>query len=134
MQRRPSQGSVGITIPTRFEDVVPGCELLHPGREVKAAFIPFSFTSDLVASANAWSSEQARRSGGTCCSYFFAKPDDDPEWVRSEVRRLGAIGLKSYHTYAARKPTWEGGHSRVHAGAAGARWPTRKAGSSTCTW
>ncbi len=100
-------GGIGVTIPTRFEDVAPGCELLHPGRPVKAAFIPFSFKAELVASANAWSSEQAERSGGTCCSYFFAKPDDDPEWVRQEVRRLGAIGLKSYHTYAARKPTWE---------------------------
>ena len=97
----------GVAIPTRFEDVRPGCDLLHPGREVGAAFIPFSFEAERTAWVNEWSAEQAERSGGTCCSYFFAKPEDDPEWVRQEVRRLGAIGLKSYHTYAGPKPTWE---------------------------
>jgi predicted TIM-barrel fold metal-dependent hydrolase len=99
--------SVGVTLPTRFADVQPACDWLHPGRQVGAAFIPFSFKPELVASINEWSSQQARASGGTCCTYFFATPEDDPEWVRQEVRRLGAIGLKSYHTYAAEKPTWE---------------------------
>ena len=99
--------SVGVTIPTRFEDVQPGLEVLHPGRRFKAAFIPFSFKGDLVLATNEWASKQARRSGSTCCTYFFTRPDDDPEWVREQVHRLGAVGYKSYHTYSADKPTWE---------------------------
>ena len=38
---------------------------------------------------------------------FFVKPQDDPEWVRDEVRRLGLYGFKCYHTYASVHPTWE---------------------------
>ena len=99
--------SVGVLIPTRYEDVQPACNVLHPGRRVAAAFIPFTYESSQTRSVNEWSAGQVSRSGGSCCSYFFATPQDDPEWVRQEVRRLGAVGLKSYHTYASEKPTWE---------------------------
>lgn len=99
--------SVGVTIPTRFEDVKPGLDLLHPGRTFGATFIPFSFKGDLVPATNAWSAREAGRSGGTCCTYFFVRPDDDPEWIRQEIKRLGACGYKSYHTYADDKPTFQ---------------------------
>jgi hypothetical protein len=100
-------GSVGVAIPTRFEDVRPGLEVLHPGRQFGAAFIPFSFKGDLVPATNEWSAREAGRSGGSCCTYFFVRPDDDPEWIRQEVRRLGAVGYKSYHTYSTDKPTFQ---------------------------
>jgi glutamate-1-semialdehyde 2,1-aminomutase len=100
-------GAVGVQIPTRWEDVQPGCDVLHPGRQVRAAFIPFAYDATHVDRVNEWSSQQAARSGGSCCSYFFARPDDDPEWLREQVQRLGAVGLKSYHTYSATQPTWE---------------------------
>ena len=35
-------------------------------------------------------------------------PQDDPEWIRDEVRRLGLHGLKCYHTFVDCEPTWEG--------------------------
>jgi len=38
---------------------------------------------------------------------FLVGPDDDPEWVRGEVRRLGLSGLKCYHLLASRQPAWE---------------------------
>ena len=101
------EGSVGVRIPTRYEDVRPACDVLHPGRPVFAAFIPFTFEPSQTDEVNRWSALQASRSGGSCCTYFFATPQDDPEWVRQEVRRLGAVGLKSYHTYSPEKPTWE---------------------------
>jgi glutamate-1-semialdehyde 2,1-aminomutase len=34
-------------------------------------------------------------------------PQDDPEWVRSEVRRLGLHGLKCYHVNAPVPRTWD---------------------------
>ena len=101
------KGTFGVTLPTRFTDIQAACDWLHPGRQVGAAFIPFSFKPELIASVNEWASAQTRAGGDTCCTYFFVTPADDPEWVRQEVRRLGAIGLKSYHTFAAEKPTWE---------------------------
>ena len=60
--------SVAVDIPTRFEDVQPGLEALHPGRQFKAAFIPFSYDAEKVPPTNEWASQQAARSGGTCCS------------------------------------------------------------------
>ncbi|GIT28905.1 MAG: hypothetical protein Ct9H300mP1_09510 [Planctomycetaceae bacterium] len=38
---------------------------------------------------------------------FFIHPEDDPEWVRQEVRRLGLHGLKCYHTMSNVEPTWD---------------------------
>jgi glutamate-1-semialdehyde 2,1-aminomutase len=101
------KGTFGVKIPTRFSDIQAACDWLHPGRRVGAAFIPFAYDASVIASINAWASQQARSSGDSCCTYFFATPQDDPEWVREEVRRLGAVGLKSYHTYSSQKPTWE---------------------------
>jgi glutamate-1-semialdehyde 2,1-aminomutase len=55
---------------------------------------------------NEWIAKQTARNP-SCRGAFFVRPDDDPEWVRSEVRRLGLHGLKCYHTWAAVQPTWE---------------------------
>ena len=81
---------------------------LHPGRHIAAYFIPSvqpdgggSFTSP-----NEWVA-QASAQSDQCRHIFFVRPDDDPEWVRQEVRRLGANGLKCYHTMADVDPTWE---------------------------
>ncbi|MAV38607.1 MAG: hypothetical protein CMJ59_24480 [Planctomycetaceae bacterium] len=101
------ESGVGVSIPTRWEDLRPGLEVLHPGRRFGAALIPFSYNAEWVPVTNEWSARQADLSDGACCSYFFVRPDDDPEWVRQEVRRLGAVGYKSYHTYASRQPTFQ---------------------------
>ena len=43
-----------------------------------------------------------------CRGHFFIAPEDDPEWVRQEVKRLKLHGLKCYHTLARNAdPTWE---------------------------
>ncbi len=78
---------------------------LHPGRHVAGLFIPTP-QKDHLAQANQWVAEHtvADRS---CRGLFLVKPDDDPQWVREEVHRLGLHGLKCYHLFAARKPTWE---------------------------
>ena len=68
-----------MAIPTRFEDVTTGLEVLHPVRQVKAAFKPFSYDAAKVPAGNEWASQQAARSDGTCWTYFFTRPDDDPE-------------------------------------------------------
>ncbi len=37
---------------------------------------------------------------------MFVTPQDDPEYVREQVRRLKLHGLKVYHDRAVRQPTW----------------------------
>ena len=79
---------------------------LHGGADGPALFLPLPGKEKNRAAANAWVAEQARL-GADDRGLFLAAPDDDPEWVRSEVRRLGLIGLKCYHTLADVVPTWE---------------------------
>jgi len=81
---------------------------LHPRRRTAAYFLPgFSADKkDRIASSNQWVAEQVA-AAPDCRGAFFVRPEDDPEWVRQEVRRLKLHGLKCYHTMAARTPTWE---------------------------
>lgn len=79
---------------------------LFPGREVAALFLSFTFDENLTSKNNAWIAEQVALDPN-CRGLYFVKPDDDPEFVRQEVCRLGLHGLKCYHTFASSKPTWE---------------------------
>ena len=78
---------------------------LHPGRRVSALFIPFPF-KDHVRLGNEWIGKHTA-ADPSCRGLFFVKPEDDPEWVRQEVRRLRLHGLKCYHLYSMTQPTWE---------------------------
>ncbi len=79
---------------------------LHPGRDVSALFIPIPSQREVMQDASQWISEQTAVDPN-CRGLFFVRPEDDPEWVRDEVRRLGLCGLKCYHTMAHVQPTWE---------------------------
>ncbi len=85
---------------------------LHPGRRMAALFLSFATPDrpEVRDRMNAFvGRETARHSAFR--GEFFVRPDDDPEWVRQQVRRLGLHGLKCYHTFSANKPTWEAGIS-----------------------
>jgi len=91
-----------------FREYMDLMEDLHPGRTQGAMFIPFATTEreDGLAVANQWVADQI--SGQSSFrGIFFIRPQDDPEWVRQEVRRLGLSGLKCYHTFSDHVPTWE---------------------------
>ena len=77
---------------------------LYPGRLLADLFIHSVWEKTEVA--NEWLAEQVRQHP-TGRGLFLAKPTDDPEWVRQEVRRLGMHGLKCYHVFAQTEPTWE---------------------------
>lgn len=81
---------------------------IHPRRETKALFIPFvtADNRELSLKSSEWVSEQIA-DDRDCRGLFFIKPDDDPEWVREHVKRLGLHGLKCYHTMCNVTPTWE---------------------------
>lgn len=81
---------------------------LHPGRQMAALFLGFADPANPEGRhrMNEFVGQQAATSE-SFRGEFFVRPDDDPEWVRQEVRRLGLHGLKCYHTFAPIKPTWE---------------------------
>ena len=81
---------------------------LHPHRRVAALFIPAVHPDETESftAPNEWVAEATAQSAD-CRHLFFVRPEDDPEWVRQEVKRVGAHGLKCYHTMAATKPTWD---------------------------
>ncbi|MBN2294028.1 MAG: amidohydrolase family protein [Pirellulales bacterium] len=88
-----------------FPECGPLFDALHPGRNVAGLFIPIAKIGHF-RQANQWIADQIA-GNDLCRGLFFVHPEDDPEWVREEVRRLGLHGLKCYHTCAARQPTWE---------------------------
>ncbi len=81
---------------------------LHGSRRIAALFIPSVQPSadGSFVGPNAWIT-RATAQAKDCRGLFFVRPSDDPEWVRQEVRRSGAHGLKCYHSMAPITPTWE---------------------------
>jgi predicted TIM-barrel fold metal-dependent hydrolase len=80
---------------------------LCPGREVSAYFIPpFLSSAEGLDAGNAFVAGEAARGRHDRAAYFVT-PEADPEKVREDVRRLGVRGLKCYHLFAAKQPTWE---------------------------
>ena len=81
-------------------------DALLPGRKLAALFIPSAHTVATIPEANEWTASQAAKDR-LCRGNFRVQPEDDPEWVRESVRKLGLHGLKCYHTSADVEPTWE---------------------------
>ena len=79
---------------------------IFPGRKLAACFIPCAFEREKLMPANEWVSAQAGKDE-SCRGLFFVAPQDDPEWVREQVRRLGLNGIKCYHLFSDCDPTWE---------------------------
>ena len=77
-------------------------EWLLPGREVHGLHFPFpaTFPND-PEPCNAWVSEQIKKDP-LARGQFYVRPTDDPEWVRSEVKRLGLRGFKPFAGFAPR--------------------------------
>jgi len=99
-------------LPACFQGVAMGyneyrrlIDCLHPGRELAGHFMP-EICPEHSLHESEWIARQVAcdpQSRGS----FLVRPDDDPEWVCGEVRRLGLSGLKCYHVLAKRTPTWE---------------------------
>ena len=90
-----------------YENYLRLMEDLYPGRVAKGLFIPTFRDPVNIPAANRWTGEQTAKDSN-CRGHFFITPEDDPEWVRQEVKRLKLHGLKCYHTLARNAdPTWE---------------------------
>lgn len=96
------QGDVGS------EEYLRLIDDLHPGREKGALFLSYAVPGD-PSSRDRTNEFHGRETAKNprFRGEFFIRPDDDPEWVRQEVKRLKLHGLKCYHTFSASKPTWQ---------------------------
>ncbi len=79
---------------------------LHPGRTVGANVFHRICPKENLVGANAWTADQVA-DNDSFRGLFISTPQDDPHWLREQVRRLGLGGLKCYHTYSTVDPTWE---------------------------
>lgn len=85
-------------------------EWLHPGqRTVGGLFFGLVFTGNRKANNEFVAAQvcQARETGFQARGQMIVPPQMEPELVRQEVKRLGFVGLKCYHTMAeVGGPTW----------------------------
>jgi glutamate-1-semialdehyde 2,1-aminomutase len=79
-------------------------EWLMPGREVTGLFFGVGFHPGYMQS-NEFIAAETRSAAGNFCQ-MVVPPDLDPEALRTTVKRMGFRGLKVYHLFAARTPTW----------------------------
>lgn len=77
-----------------------------PGRRFVALSFPYPEAGLRNDEANEFLAEECR-AHPACLGQMVVTPEMDPEFVRETVRRHGFVGLKCYHVYSARRPTFE---------------------------
>jgi glutamate-1-semialdehyde 2,1-aminomutase len=79
---------------------------LIPDRRVEGLFFPFPHLGLDVDAANEFLAAELRHRPGSR-GQMVITPQHDPEFIRDAVRRQGFVGLKCYHVYSPRRPTFE---------------------------
>lgn len=74
-------------------------EGLHPRRTMGGYLIPSLPDPELLSMANQWNAKTVA-DGTRTIGIYTVGPNDDPEFARQEVKRLGLKGFKVYRTYA----------------------------------
>lgn len=96
----------GLPAEVGYEEYRRLSDCLHPGRGQGALFIPFPLKPETRGEGHRWIGREAARNP-RCRALFWVYPDDDPEWVRQEVRAHGLHGIKPYHMARGGKPRWQ---------------------------
>jgi glutamate-1-semialdehyde 2,1-aminomutase len=79
---------------------------LIPGRPMEGLYFPYPHRSMNTAAANEYLGQELQqrpRSRGQ----LLITPEMSPQDIHDTIRRLGFVGLKCYHVYAARERTFE---------------------------
>ena len=79
---------------------------LIPNRRIEGLFFPFPHTGLNVDAANDFLYQELLRRPRSR-GQMLVTPDQDPEFIRETVRKRGFVGLKCYHVYSSRHPTFE---------------------------
>ena len=105
---RDALTSQGTAIPGGYgyEEYRALIDGLHPGRWGGSLFLAWPCDRECLATENEWFAKEIA-DYPSCPGFFAVHPDDDPEWVRGEIKRYGLQGVKCYHLLSAARPTWE---------------------------
>lgn len=79
---------------------------LTPGRSTEGLFFPFPHAQVEVDAANEFLAAELRGRPGSR-GQMLITPAQDPEFIRQTVRRCGFVGLKCYHVFSPRRPTFD---------------------------
>ncbi len=80
--------------------------LLIPNRQIEGLFFPFPHAGLDIDAANEFLYQELLRRPGSR-GQMLITPAQEPEFIRETVRRCGFVGLKCYHVYSSRQPTFE---------------------------
>lgn len=92
--------------PADWDTYVAQTHLLIPGRDLSALLFPYPNVLLDPAVANEMLATEIRKDPRSR-ALMLVRPEDDPEFIRQQVRTHRFAGLKCYHIYAQHKPTWE---------------------------
>jgi glutamate-1-semialdehyde 2,1-aminomutase len=79
---------------------------LVPGRKTEGLFFPFPHAEVDIHAANQFLHDELKGRPGSR-GQMLITPAMDPELIRETVKRCGFAGLKCYHVYSPRRPTFE---------------------------
>lgn len=81
-------------------------EKITPGRKTEGLFFPYPHAQVDVDAENEFLFDELKRRPGSR-GQMLITPQQDPEFIRETVRRCGFVGLKCYHVYSSRRPTFD---------------------------
>lgn len=77
-----------------------------PRRKTEGLFFPWPHPQVDLNAENAFLHQELLGRPGSR-GQMLITPDQDPEFIRETVRRCGFVGLKCYHVYSPRRPTFD---------------------------
>jgi glutamate-1-semialdehyde 2,1-aminomutase len=89
-----------------FEEYQRQIEWLIPRRRTSALFFGVGFDDRLFADSNEFVSKEVAKDRDSR-GLLVVSPRQDPDQVRAELKRLNFVGLKVYHSFSLRRPTWD---------------------------
>jgi glutamate-1-semialdehyde 2,1-aminomutase len=89
-----------------LEEFLRQIQWLIPGREVSGLFFGAGLSETTYTASNEFVAAQVAKDKGSR-GQLIVSPRQDPEQVRELVRKHRFVGLKVYHTFSERRPTWE---------------------------
>jgi predicted TIM-barrel fold metal-dependent hydrolase len=95
-------GPAVVSLETYREQI----EWLTPGRETSGLFFGVGFSEGSREISNEFVAREVSKDP-RCRGLLVVSPRQNCEQVREEIQKLGMVGIKVYHTFSRRTPTWE---------------------------
>lgn len=81
-------------------------EWLTPGRRVAGLFFGAGLNEQFYSASNQFVSQEVAKDAESR-GQLIVSPRQDCQQIRDEGKKHGFVGLKVYHTFSTRQPTWE---------------------------